>query len=79
VKHIGPEPPWRGMSRHYGEWRWVAPDPELWFNEQGYWELHEPPRNWTTYITGQVLRDIYVPVIQQALNDELIFLKGVEA
>jgi hypothetical protein len=73
VTHIGAEPPWRGVSRWYGEWRWVTPDARLWIEEPGYWQWYPPPQSWALYQMGRVLRNTYLPTIKAQLTNEVLF------
>lgn len=67
MRHYGPEPPWRGYSRHYGEWVWVKPDPDSWFEEQGYWRWHPPSRPGS--FLGMLTREL--DKVRDQLREEL--------
>jgi hypothetical protein len=70
--HRGPEPPWRGVSQHYGSWRWIPADERLWTDEDGRWEYVEPPNDWNVWGLSNMLKAHYTQSLVNSLNNELI-------
>jgi hypothetical protein len=69
VRHYGDRPPWEGESR-YGRWLWIAPSPQDWFEEPGYWQWYPPHPSWgsTLWQLNRVLKNHYLPAIRQTLE-----------
>ena len=69
MKHYGAEPPWPGYSEHYGSWR---RGPELW-DGSTEWTWQPPGRHGgaTISILSNLLRDLYLPVIQETLSQPI--------
>lgn len=70
MKVYGDTPPWEKES-DFGRWVWVAPDPDSWFDDPGYWELKEPRSNWV-----QILSHIRIPFMKSGLTNE-VFLPRI--
>lgn len=76
MKHYGPEPPWRGRSRHYGSWQL---GPEYWDGDIE-WVWIPPTAGFAGAFTSEMnelLKYVYLGTVRETFNQPLLFPTAV--